>query len=166
MTFDDILAGAALVVDANTLIYHFSNHPKYGAACTRLVERIELQEIRGILSSHGLADVAHRLMTIEAMGRLGWPASGLAARLRKHHREIPSLTLYQQAVVKVGQLGIQIVPVTEQLVLAATGLSQQYELLTGGALIVAMMRQEGLVALASEDDDFDRVPGLTRYAPA
>src|SRR6185369_364788 len=73
MTFDNLLAGADVFLDANTLIYHFSNHPKYGAACTRLVERIELHEIRGLTSSHCLADVAHRLMTIEAMGRLGWP---------------------------------------------------------------------------------------------
>jgi predicted nucleic acid-binding protein len=50
-------------------------------------------------------------------------------------------------------------------VLAATNFSQQFELLTGDALIVAMMRQHGLTDLASEDADFDSVPGLTRYAP-
>jgi predicted nucleic acid-binding protein len=47
----------------------------------------------------------------------------------------------------------------------ATLLSHQYELLTGDALIVAVMRQHGLTNLASADDDFDRVPGITRYAP-
>jgi len=41
--------------------------------------------------------------------------------------------------------------------------SQQFELLTGDALIVATMRQQGLTKLASEDADFDRVLGLTRY---
>jgi hypothetical protein len=30
---------------------------------------------------------------------------------------------------------------------------------------VALMRQQGLTNLASEDADFDHVPGLTRYAP-
>jgi predicted nucleic acid-binding protein len=38
--------------------------------------------------------------------------------------------------------------------------------LTGDASIVAAMQQEGLTMLASEDSDFDRVPGLTRYGPA
>jgi predicted nucleic acid-binding protein len=104
-------------------------------------------------------------MTIEAMGRLGWPASGLAARLKKHHAEIPKLSLYQPATAKVGQLGIQVLPVLEQLVLAATLCSEQFELLTGDALIVALMRQQGLSKIATEDADFDRVPGLTRYAP-
>jgi predicted nucleic acid-binding protein len=51
------------------------------------------------------------------------------------------------------------------LVEAATLLSQQYELLTGDALIVAIMQAHGLTNLASSDADFDRVPGLTRYAP-
>jgi predicted nucleic acid-binding protein len=39
-------------------------------------------------------------------------------------------------------------------------------LLTGDALIVAVMQAHGLSHLASNDTDFDRVPGLTRYAPA
>ncbi len=65
MTFDAIPAGTAVFLDANTLIYHFTRHPQFGAACTRLLERIERQEMRGFFSSHILADVAHRLMTIE-----------------------------------------------------------------------------------------------------
>ena len=37
--------------------------------------------------------------------------------------------------------------------------------LTGDALVIAVMRHHGLTHLASLDDDFDRVPGITRYAP-
>jgi predicted nucleic acid-binding protein len=44
--------------------------------------------------------------------------------------------------------------------------SERHELLTGDALIVAVMQEHGLTNLASNDADFDRVPGLTRYAPA
>jgi predicted nucleic acid-binding protein len=100
MTFADLLTGEAIFLDANTLIYHFTNHPKYGAACTALMERIERKEIQAFTSAHCLADVAHRIMTIEAMGRLGWPVSRLAARLKKHHAEIPKLGLYQQAAAR------------------------------------------------------------------
>jgi predicted nucleic acid-binding protein len=38
--------------------------------------------------------------------------------------------------------------------------------LTNDALIVAVMQAHGLTNLASHDADFDRVPGITRYAPA
>jgi predicted nucleic acid-binding protein len=166
MTFADLQTGDAVFLDANTLIYHFTNHPRFGAACTALLERIEHKEIQGFTSALCLADVAHRVMTIEAMTRLAWPASALAARLKKHHAEIPKLNLYQQATAKVGQMGIQVLPVSEPLVLAATLCSQRFELLTGDALIVAVMHQYGLTELASADADFDRVAGLTRYAPA
>jgi predicted nucleic acid-binding protein len=165
MTFDDLQNGDTVFVDANTLIYHFTNHAKYGAPCTRLLERIEFQELQGFTSSHCLTDVSHRIMTIEAMRHMGWPISRLAARLKKHHGEIPKLSEYQQATARVGQLGVQVISVSESDVLAATRLCQQFELLTGDGLIVALMQANGLGKLASEDADFDRVPGITRYGP-
>jgi predicted nucleic acid-binding protein len=39
-------------------------------------------------------------------------------------------------------------------------------LLTNDAIIVALMAGHGLANLASNDADFDRVPGITRFAPA
>jgi predicted nucleic acid-binding protein len=166
VTFDNLVSPADVLVDANTFIYHFTADPKWGAACTRLLERIEFQELRGFISTHVLTDVGHRLMTTEAMNRLGWPATRLAARLRKHHAEIPKLTVYLQAPTKIAQIGIQVLPVLEQHVFQTAQLSRAHELLTGDALIVAVMQANGLTNLASLDADFDRVPGITRYAPA
>jgi predicted nucleic acid-binding protein len=166
MTFDRIPPGAAIFLDANTPIYHFTADPTYGTACTTLLKRIEQLDVRGFTSAHVLADVAHRLMTLEAMMRLGWPTTRLAARLRKQHGQIPQLALYRQALAKLDQIGLQVLPITAPLVLAASNYSGQFELLTGDALVVAVMRQHGLTDLASSDTDFDRVPGLTRYAPA
>jgi predicted nucleic acid-binding protein len=165
MTFDDLVAPADVFVDANTFVYHFTSEPKWGASCTRLLERIEFQELRGFTATHVMADVAHRLMTIEAMNLLGWPATRLAARLRKHHVEIPKLTVYLQALVKIAQIGVRVLPVVEQHLIQASQLSRAHELLTGDALIVAVMQSHGLTHLGSKDDDFDRVPGITRYAP-
>ncbi|HET6879328.1 MAG TPA: PIN domain-containing protein, partial [Pirellulales bacterium] len=49
---------------------------------------------------------------------------------------------------------------------SATALvSQQYGLLSGDAMIVAVMQHYGLTNLATHDDDFDRVPWLNRDAP-
>ncbi len=104
-------------------------------------------------------------MTLEAMHRLRWPPTGLAVRLRKHHAEIPKLTVYRQAIIDLPHLRIQVLPLTQALVEAATLLSQQHELLTDDALVVSVMQQHGITSLASEDSDFDRVPGITRYAP-
>ncbi len=44
-------------------------------------------------------------------------------------------------------------------------LSRQMGLLSNNALIVAVMQTNGLSKLASSDQDFDRIPWLTRYEP-
>lgn len=156
MNFAQISTGAELFIDANVLIYHFINDPKYGSACTQLVQRVELGQIRGFTSAHVLADVAHRLMTLEAMQLLNWPPRGLAVRLRKHHAEIPRLTVYRRAIVDLPHLQVHVLPLSQGLVESAVHLSQQHELLTDDALVVAAMQQQGLTSLASEDSDFDR----------
>src|SRR5947209_6141768 len=116
MTFAQIPLSAAIFLDANSLIYHFTNDPAYGAACTQLLKRVEQQQLQGFTSAHVLADVAHRLMTLEAISLLGWPVAGVAARLRRDHVEIPNLTIYRQAIARIPQLGIQVLPIIQPLV--------------------------------------------------
>lgn len=127
--------------------------------------RIALQQIEGFTSAHALCDLAHRLMTLEAMAQFGWLAKGIAQRLRKHPADVQKLMRFRQAVDDVIQVGIQVLPIDARSVSSATIVSQNYGLLTGDALIVALMQQHGLNVIASEDSDFDRVPGITRYAP-
>jgi hypothetical protein len=43
--------------------------------------------------------------------------------------------------------------------------SQAQGILSNDAILIAVMQANGLTNLASHDADFDRVPGLTRYAP-
>jgi predicted nucleic acid-binding protein len=45
-------------------------------------------------------------------------------------------------------------------------LTRQTGLLLNDAFLVAVMQDRGLTALASNDADFDRAPGITRFAPA
>ena len=81
MSVDDLLAGDAVFVDANIFTYHFQPHPTWGASCTRLLQRIENQELNGFTSIAVLGEVAHRLMTIEAHTALGWPFAGIGTRM-------------------------------------------------------------------------------------
>jgi predicted nucleic acid-binding protein len=67
MTFADIPAGASIFLDANVLVYAIAPHPAYGAACEGLLDRIERPDILGFTSAAVLADVAHRLMTIDSL---------------------------------------------------------------------------------------------------
>lgn len=165
MIFANIAKGSQIFLDANTFIYHASADPNYGAACKQLMERIARGDLVGFTSAHVLSDVAHRMMTLEAMASFGWAAKGIAVRLRHNPAEVQKLTRFQQAIDDVAPMGISVLPIDFALISAGTVVSKQYGLLTGDALIVAVMQYHHLTDLASLDADFDRVPGLTRYAP-
>jgi predicted nucleic acid-binding protein len=166
MTFADLQGGESLFVDANTLVYHFAAHATFGASCTQLLQRIDNQELLGFTSTAVLGEAAHRLMTTEASSRFGWPFAGIGNRLRTHPAEVQKLQVFRRAVEEILQSKIQVLTIPPALLLPAATLCQQLGLLTNDGLIVAVMQAHGLTKLASNDADFDRVPGLTRYAPA
>jgi predicted nucleic acid-binding protein len=165
MTFDDIPTGSAVFVDANTFVYYFEPHPVFGPACQQLFLRIENNELQGFTSSQVLSDVVHRVMTQEAATVFSRPMTGIANWLKQHPAEVQRLSRHRLAVDDVSLIGIQVLPVTISLVSLAADISRQFGLLTDDALVISVMRHHGLTLIASHDADFDRVPGLTRYAP-
>ena len=165
MILADIPADETVFVDANTLVYHFAADSQFGAACTDFMRRCQAGEVRAFCSTQVVSDLAHRLMTIEAILAFQWPIAGIAQRLRRSHADIPKLTRYRQVIEQLPQSNLRVLPVAWPLVLKATAASQKYELLCGDALIVAIMEDAALTRLASNDADFDRVPWLIRYQP-
>jgi hypothetical protein len=165
MTFVDVAAGASVFADANTFVYHFQPHPTWGVACNQFMTRIEQGDIVGYTSPQILGDVAHRLVTMEACTLHGWTARKVTSRLRHHRGVIQTLSRFRSAIDRIQQSRIHVVPITGSLMAIAMAISQQFDLLTNDALIVAVMQAHGLTHLASNDRDFDRVPGITRYSP-
>jgi predicted nucleic acid-binding protein len=165
MTFANLATGDRVFIDANILTYHFEPHARWGSSCSQLLQRIENQQLLGYTSHHVIGELSHRLMTIEAHTRLGWQLAGISNRLRTNPTEVRKFNLFRIAVEKVVQSKLQILPMDPALLLASAALCQQLGLLTNDGLIVALMQNNGLDKIASNDTDFDRVPGITRYAP-
>jgi predicted nucleic acid-binding protein len=90
MIYADLAAGATAFVDASVFIHHFEPNGLYGPASTAFLERIENQEIDGVTATYIVSEVAHRLMTIEAMQVFGWKSAGIALQIddamRNHRR--------------------------------------------------------------------------------
>lgn len=166
MIFADLSAGDSVFLDANTFIYHFGPDPTLGPPCSQLLQRIENQELTGFTSIHLLAEVVHKLMTIEANALWGWPMAGMANRLRRHPGEVQKLNAHRIALDQISQSRMQVLGVPLTTLQSAAAISRQTGLLINDALIVALMQQHRLTRLASHDADFDRVPSLTRFAPA
>jgi predicted nucleic acid-binding protein len=119
MTLATIPHGTSVFVDANTFVYHLGPDPVYGPPCRQFFDRVDRQEIVALTSTHELSAVAHRLMTLEAMARFGWPATGIAQRLRRHPAEIQTLTTFRAGVEEVYRSRVQFLTVTPALVATA-----------------------------------------------
>lgn len=165
MIFDNLVAGDAVFLDSNVFLLHFTAHARYGVACTDLLKRIGRGELAGFTSTHVLGEVAHRLMTIEANQKYGWPFTGIVYRLQKNPAEVQGLSDFRQSLREISKSGVTTLVIAPDLLDSAANVSQQTGLLSNDALIVALMRANGLDKIASEDSDFDRVPGLARFAP-
>lgn len=136
MTLADIPGHSAVFVDANTLVYHFAPNPTFGAACRQFVERVERQDVVGITTPHVISDVAHRLMTLEAISKFGWPLAGIANRRKKQPGEIQRLTNYKLALNGIQKSQLRIISNTIFDIVAAADECQIHGLLSGDALIV------------------------------
>lgn len=165
MIFPDLAAGDHVFLDANTFIYHFGPHPTFGPTCNQLLQRIENRELVGFTSTHVLSEVAHRLMIFEAANLPGWSLAGARQHLQRHPNVLQSLSQFRRAVESVLGSHLQVLTIAPVLIASAAAISQQTGLLSNDALVVAVMQHHGLTKLASLDTDFDRVPGITRYAP-
>lgn len=165
MILDDLQSGETVFVDANILIYYFQPHPVWGAPCRLLLRRIENHDLDGFTSTHVLTEMMHRLMTLEAAASFGWPTSGIGNRLRSNPKQAQQLSLFRSAAQDVVKSQIQMLTITPNTIVRAAELCQQHGLLTNDVVILAVMEAYGLSRLASSDADFDRVPGVVRYAP-
>src|SRR5438105_1711948 len=135
MTFADIPTGAAVFVDANTFVYHFVADAVYGAACTTLLDRIENLDVVGVTSAHVLGELSHRLMTLEAAKRFGWPVTGMANRLKRHPAEVQQLSWHKRGIDEVNAIGMRVLPVDGGAVSQAADVSTQFGLLNNDALM-------------------------------
>jgi hypothetical protein len=97
-----------------------------------LLKRVELLEFSGFTSTQVLSEVAHRLMTLEASVRFGWPTK-IVDRLKQNPAAVQQLVHFRSAMQKVPQMGIQVPTIATPLVEAAARICQSTRILTNDA---------------------------------
>ena len=70
-----------------------------------------IKKLNGLTATHFVSEVAHRLMTIEAMQAFGWKSAGIALRLRNHPAQVQTLKRFRQAIQEIPLFGIRILPI-------------------------------------------------------
>lgn len=159
-TLEEIAPGQMVFVDANIFIYHFTGR---SMACRTLLERCEEGEVLGITGAHVVLEVLHRLMMLEAVQKDLISPGNVARRLRERLDIVRALDEYARHAGRIDDMGVRILPVDAQVVRASHEVRRAAGLLINDSVSVAMMQQDGIRAIATQDQDFKTVPGLQVY---
>jgi predicted nucleic acid-binding protein len=161
-TLEHIPDGSRVFLDANVFIYHFTG---VSTACRDLLRRCEDGLVTGVTSVLVLAEVAHRLMMLEAVARGLVSPGNVARKLRERPEVVRQLTGAQAQVDAIDQMGVEVQPLDPGVWTRSADVRRKWGLLMNDSLIVATCLEVGLSALASADLDFERVEGLHLYTP-
>jgi uncharacterized protein len=162
----DIPPGTALFIDANIFLYKILDHRKYAEPCSNLLKEIRRGRYSGVISVLVCSEVFHRVMLAEVTERHDLDPRHVARYLKDNPEEIKELTAARSAIETIKQIeNLKVVGLEED----STGLfleySRTYGLLSNDALHLATMKQEGILTLASNDRDFERVEWVKQWRP-
>jgi predicted nucleic acid-binding protein len=161
-TLEKVRPGTRIFVDAPVFIYHFTGA---SAGCREFLKRCEAGEIHGVTSVVTLAEVSHRLMTIEAVMKQVVSPGNVVQKLRKRPDLVSQLSLYQEQVSRIPEMAIEIVALDLAVFTRSAHLRSHHGLLTNDSLVLATARELKISAIASADQDFGRLDGITLFHP-
>lgn len=161
---DKIPEGSLCVLDTNILLYAEQG---VSAQAQRLLQRIEHNEVLGVLPQPVWQELTHKLMLAEALTLGGIKGSNPVRELSGKPGVIKRLMLYKEKVQALMTLGCKFEACTQtDLVEDAFRLQARYGLLTNDSVILAVALRLNADALASADERFRAVEDIAVYAPS
>jgi predicted nucleic acid-binding protein len=159
--------GAAVMVDANVFVYALTPQAQLHQPCHDLLERGARGAIRLSTTVAIAADVLHRAMVLEvlSLGQAQRSADAVVL-LKRQPQLVTQLTRYRTILRDLRQARVDILALTYRDLHASRQYRQQHGLLVNDSLIVATMQRERLQLLATNDVDFERIPGIAVRTPA
>jgi predicted nucleic acid-binding protein len=161
----DVPDGERCFVDANILCYCFVETPKFSIASRAFLQRVQHGDLAAATSVRSLSDCVHKTMLAEISQRFGRSRQRLVGWLKQNPQAFDQLPKTAEVCDRLLQLRLTVLPQETSMLKQAVSLSQSHQLLLGDATIVALMQRHGITHLATNDDDFDRVPEITVWKP-
>jgi predicted nucleic acid-binding protein len=162
---DSIPDGTHCFVDANLIVDYIIDFAPFSQECEAFFKRVQAGALLASTSATVIGESVHKIMLAEAMQQHGLSRQGLPHRLQRKRDLIATLSKHQSVFAFIRALSMPVEPVTLGLIERAAALSVQHRLLTNDAITVALMEKLGLTHLATNDDNFDSVPGFTVWKP-
>ena len=161
----DVPDGASVFIDANIFHYAISPVPPFTSVVLPFIDRLRRGEFDGHANFQVLADAQHKTMTSLAASQYHLTRTSIAGWLKNHPKHIQTLAGLAQAATMLDALPVIVLPTDTAMLTQAAAICLAHGLLTNDSIIVALMQRHGITHLATNDDDFDRVPGITVWKP-
>ena len=152
---------AEVLLDSNVLAYALLGR---SPQCAQLLRRCLNRDVSGFTTIEILSEVCHRLMLFEAFGK-GLINRQNASSLKGKRAAIATLTEYWRSVHGLPAMGLAVLPLDEHRFVRAHDFRRAHGLMTNDSIILAAADVFGIVALATNDDDFDGVAWAEIYKP-
>ncbi len=162
MTLDRVPSASRIFLDSTIFIHHAT---AVSPQCRTLLERCEAGDVTGVTAVHVVAEVAHRLMMIEAVAAGLASGKELVRKLRARPDLVRRLHVYQEQIERIPLMGVDVLPLELGTLLRSAEIRRRYGLLLNDSLVVAAAQTAGVTHLASADADFNRVKELKLYRP-
>ncbi len=156
-----LAASTDVFIDANIFVYGLSGQ---SAQCQDFLERCAREELFGISLFEIVNEATHRFMLAEACSKR-LITSESSGKLRKHFGVIAHLSDYWKETRRILNLNLLLLATNEVIIYNAQPERQAAGLLTNDSMIVACMRDYGIMALATNHGDFERVSGIDVFKP-
>lgn len=165
-TLNQIPANVSLLLDANIVIYALFPQVSQHESCQKLLERGARGELQLHLAVNTAADVIHRAMVLELLAQGSFQKSADAVTyLKKNPQAVQNLTRYKTILRDLKPAQINILPLTYRDLHNSRLFRDEYGLMVNDSIMVAVMKRERIQHLATNDADFERVPGITVCTP-
>src|SRR3990170_1935292 len=106
-----------------------------------------------------------KLSEIKAVTKGFAKPGDVAKKLKKEPDVVRKLTDYETNTLSIMDIGIELLPISEDTIKSSFQYRRKYGLLVNDSLTTAMMDLEGIINLATMDKDFLRVDGIRVYSP-
>jgi predicted nucleic acid-binding protein len=156
----------SVFIDANIFIYHFcSAGDVISERCSDFLNKVENEQIRAFTSTFVIAEVLHRAMIHEAVGKTGLNPKGAMNKLQKDSDLIKSLNQFSQIPIILTDIGIQVLTVSYTTILNSYRWRHDYGMMVNDSILLATMASFEISHLVTNDSDFDRIRDIQLWKP-
>lgn len=158
--------GSKIFIDANIFLYSIFGHPTLKPQCKEFLLKVENGVYESVTSTLVLNEVMHKLMLAEVAKIKRLSSERDALRLIKEQPEtVSSLSMAWRNYTDIKKYPIAILSIDEEIMDAAVEISKKHGLLISDSVHVAAMNSNGILNIASNDSDFERVKGIEVWSP-